>query len=263
MPFVKLDCGILDSSLWSEAADTRVAFLTLLAMARPDGLVEATAPGIARRAQLPLEAVRRALRKLEAPDPDSRSTAAEGRRIQRVDGGFLLINYAKYRAKDHTAAARKQRERDRRRQGVTRDARDGECDTVTVTQAEAETDTETDTETHTHAHRAADAAQLRDGDGNGARKGQRNGNGQRQTTEPRIVTYFRDHAADLDLVRKRRGDWAVTCPACATGNSPVHLLVKDGKALLRAHCGCATEDVLDALGLTLRDLYPQQSEKPA
>ena len=60
MTFVKLDCGILDSSLWVEAAEVRIVFITTLAMCGPDGLCRATAPGIARRANLPLPKVRHA-----------------------------------------------------------------------------------------------------------------------------------------------------------------------------------------------------------
>lgn len=97
MAFVKLDCGILDSTLWVESLETRITFITMLAMAKPDGIVEATAPGIARRANIPLEAVRSAIGKLEQPEEDSRSLQDEGRRIRRVDGGYLIVNYLSYR----------------------------------------------------------------------------------------------------------------------------------------------------------------------
>lgn len=137
MPFVKLDTGILDSTLWLSDPDVRVVFITMLAMAKPDGLVEATAPGIARRANLSIEATREAIKVLEAPDEDSRSLADEGRRIRRVDGGYQLTNYGKYRDKDHTAAERKRRERERKKQeagqGVTRDGCD---DTPDVTHSD-------------------------------------------------------------------------------------------------------------------------------
>jgi hypothetical protein len=38
-----------------------------------------------------------AIRVLESPDPNSRSPDWEGRRIERVDGGYKLLNYFKYR----------------------------------------------------------------------------------------------------------------------------------------------------------------------
>jgi hypothetical protein len=139
MAFVKLDCGILDSSLWSEDLSVRVVFLTMLAMSDANGLVAATAPGIAARARLSLDDTRAALDVLSSPDQDSRSLADEGRRIRRVDGGFFLVNYEQYRARDYTAAARKQRQRQR---DVTRDIVTVTRDIVTVTQAEAEAEAE-------------------------------------------------------------------------------------------------------------------------
>jgi hypothetical protein len=138
MPFVKLDAGILDSSLWAEAPEIRVVFITILAMTRPHGVCEATAPGIAHRANLPLRVVRTALSKLEAPDPDSRSTEGEGRRIVRSDGGYRVVNYTKYREKDHTCTERKRRQRQRSRRDTVTSRRD----TVTVTQGEGEAEAE-------------------------------------------------------------------------------------------------------------------------
>jgi hypothetical protein len=89
MPFVKLDAGILDSSLWAEAPETRVVFITILAMTRPHGVCEATAPGIAHRANLSLKVVRTALSKLEATDPDSRRlrTRDDGSSASTADTG--------------------------------------------------------------------------------------------------------------------------------------------------------------------------------
>jgi hypothetical protein len=106
MPFVKLDCGILDSSLWEEDSDTCKTFVTILAMCGPDGVCRATTPGIARRANLSKEIVAKAVAKLESPDKDSRSQEDEGRRIRRVDGGYYVVNYLKYRAFETPEAKR-------------------------------------------------------------------------------------------------------------------------------------------------------------
>jgi len=116
MPYVKLDTDTLNSSLWVSDYRTRITFLTMLMLARPDGMVAAKAPGIARAAVLPIEDVRKALEELESPDPDSRTEAEDGRRIKRVEGGFHIINYMKYREKDHSAAERMRRLRERRKQ---------------------------------------------------------------------------------------------------------------------------------------------------
>jgi len=109
---VKLDAGILDSTLWVEDAVTCKVFITMLAMCKANGMCESTAPGIARRANVSLEEARKAIETLEAPDPDSRSVEDDGRRVKRVDGGYLVVNYQKYRDKDHTNAERQRRFRD-------------------------------------------------------------------------------------------------------------------------------------------------------
>lgn len=140
MAFVKLDAGILDSTLWLEDAVTCKIFITMLAMCDQSGLCPATAPGIARRANVPLEEARRAIMILESPDTDSRSMDEDGRRVMRVDGGYQIINYVKFRNKDHTAAARKRRQREREQN--QRSTTESRRDNVTVTHAEAETKAE-------------------------------------------------------------------------------------------------------------------------
>ncbi len=113
MPFVKLDTGILDSSLWSEPAQTCKCWITLLAMADAEGFVRSTAPGIARRANLGLADTEKALEIFESPDSHSRTLNDEGRRIKRTDGGYQIVNYEKYRERDYTAAERQKRWREK------------------------------------------------------------------------------------------------------------------------------------------------------
>ena len=129
MAFVKLDTGILDSSLWVHR-DPRDVFVTALLMALPHelheptpaldvrsitptgfvippgwyGFIGASGPGIARRAGLEPEAGMLALEELASPDPESRSEAWEGRRLVRVNGGFVVLNFMSYRDKDNTGA---------------------------------------------------------------------------------------------------------------------------------------------------------------
>jgi len=120
MPFVKLDCKILDKSIWRESAETKVVWITLLAMADSDGLVEASIMGISDRARITLEETEKAIETFMAPDPYSTNPANDGRRIERVVGGFQVLNYEVYRQKDHTAAARMRKHREALRvTGVT------------------------------------------------------------------------------------------------------------------------------------------------
>lgn len=94
--YTKLFGTLVTSSIWSEDDKTRLVWITMLALSNRDGVVEAAVPGLARAANVSIEECRMALAKLESPDPDSRSTEHEGRRIERVDGGFLILNHAKY-----------------------------------------------------------------------------------------------------------------------------------------------------------------------
>jgi hypothetical protein len=61
------------------------------------------------------------------------------------------------------------------------------------------------------------------------------------------------------LEPKRSGDgWTCRCPAHHDRSPSLSIGIgEDGRALVNCHAGCATADVLAALGLTLRDLMPQ------
>jgi hypothetical protein len=95
--FTKLFASITDSSVWMEDSDTRIVWVTLLAMADANGYVGSSIPGIAARAHVSLDVTERALAKFQAPDKYSRSKAHEGRRIAEVDRGWKLLNYRSFR----------------------------------------------------------------------------------------------------------------------------------------------------------------------
>lgn len=69
----------------------------MLAIAERDGLVESSLPGLADLARVTLPECEEALKLLGEPDPYSRSTEFEGRRVKAVDSGWLILNYEKYR----------------------------------------------------------------------------------------------------------------------------------------------------------------------
>lgn len=96
--FTKLLSSITDSSIWMEDSDTRIVWVTLLAMANYRGHVAASIPGIAARARVPLEVAERAIERFQQPDKYSRSQEYEGRRIAREERGWLLLNHAKIKA---------------------------------------------------------------------------------------------------------------------------------------------------------------------
>lgn len=144
MGFVKLDTGILRSTIWFDK-DARDVFLTALLMAEPRefaepipqievqslkatgwvapagwyGFVPAASVGIISVAGISNEAGWAALERLGRCEADSRSQAFDGRRLIRIDGGYLVLNFMRYREKDHTAFLRMRKLRARKRDAVT------------------------------------------------------------------------------------------------------------------------------------------------
>jgi hypothetical protein len=140
MPFVKLDTGILESSLWMDRA-AREVFITALCMAEPRelehptaqieadnlnetgfvvppgwyGFVPAAGIGILRRALVGIDEGMTALKTLGAVDPHTRSPEFEGRRLVRVNGGFIILNFFRYRDRDYSAAERMRKLRARKK----------------------------------------------------------------------------------------------------------------------------------------------------
>lgn len=125
MAYTKLFNSIITSTIWTENDQTRIVWITMLALADKNGEVQGSIPGLARLAGVPVEACRKAIETFLSPDPDSRTKDDEGRRIEAIDGGWHLLNHAKYRAmasKDESksaAAIRQKRWRERqKRNGV-------------------------------------------------------------------------------------------------------------------------------------------------
>lgn len=110
MAYTKLDSGITESTIWQAPDATRLVWITMLARADQNGYVGASMPGLAGLARVTLEACIEAIRTLESPDTWSRTQAHEGRRIAPAEGGWVLLNHAKYREKQ-SADDRRERSR--------------------------------------------------------------------------------------------------------------------------------------------------------
>ena len=102
--YTPLFSSIVTSSIWQEDNATRLLWVTLLALADASGKIEGSIPGIANIANIPLEECKAALKKLESPDPYSRTKENEGRRIHEIDGGWQIYNYKKFRDKAKSRA---------------------------------------------------------------------------------------------------------------------------------------------------------------
>src|SRR5512138_220855 len=90
--------SLVDSSLWSEEYHVRLTFIALLALKGMDDIVHMTAYNIAQRAKMKESEVLKALKVLSSPDTKRiEPQPYEGRRIEKVEGGWLVLNGAHYR----------------------------------------------------------------------------------------------------------------------------------------------------------------------
>jgi hypothetical protein len=97
------------SSIWATTPATRCVWFWLLLNADPEGYVPGAIPGIAIAAHVSDDECRRAFALFLDPDPDSRNGDHEGKRLERVPGGFRILNFEYYRelAKSEAERARK------------------------------------------------------------------------------------------------------------------------------------------------------------
>lgn len=94
----------------------------MLALRDRNHVVEASIPGLADVARVTVEECRDAIQRFLSPDVDSRSPEHEGRRIEKTDCGWRILNGEKYRNKMNEDERReynriKQRETRARKKG--------------------------------------------------------------------------------------------------------------------------------------------------
>ncbi len=112
----KLFTKILDSSIWLAPDPQRLVWITLIAAMDRHGIAQfACAENLALRARVDLTATKAAILAFESPDPFDPTQEFDGRRIERIEGGWLILNAKKYADMVTAAvAAEKTRERVRR-----------------------------------------------------------------------------------------------------------------------------------------------------
>ena len=141
---MKIYGTILDSSIWSAEYPTRLVWLSLLAMADKNGQVQASTDGIARRANVSLDECEKAIKTLRSPDRRSKNKLYDGRRIRKIENGWLVLNYKRYRDmrtdSQVAEAEKKQRYRDRKRAGLV--GGHGGQSTASTGEGEAKADAE-------------------------------------------------------------------------------------------------------------------------
>lgn len=148
----KIFTKILDSSIWLETHPTRIVWFTFLAAMDENGFAQfASTANLAHRARVTLEECEVAVKCMESPDENSSDPDNEGRRIERVHGGWVVLNSTKYRDLVTRAVAQ---EKTRQRVARFRAAKKQAAGNVTgnagvtpanvsVTQSEAATATDT------------------------------------------------------------------------------------------------------------------------
>lgn len=96
--FALLWSGILDSSLWlEETKETRLLWVTMLALKDADGKIIMGVVGLEHRSKLTRDEVLEGLKRLSEPDPNDHSGVEEGRRIREIEGGWQIVNHDMYR----------------------------------------------------------------------------------------------------------------------------------------------------------------------
>lgn len=94
----KIFTKILDSSIWLETHPTRIVWFTFLAAMDEHGFAQfASIKNLAHRARVTDEESETAVKCLESPDHNSSDPDNDGRRIERVHGGWIVLNCEKYR----------------------------------------------------------------------------------------------------------------------------------------------------------------------
>lgn len=89
---------ILRSSIWiKESKETRLVWVTLLALKNHEGKIWSSVVGLADSAKVSVEECREALRIFLSPDPDDTSKVEDGRRIREMPGGWEIVNHDLYR----------------------------------------------------------------------------------------------------------------------------------------------------------------------
>lgn len=110
--------GIVDSSIWDEPDFVVKVFLTLLALKDADHIVRLNAYQLGKRSRKTELEVLDALKVLSAPDTRRLEPQPfDGRRIEAVEDGWLILNGEKYRS---MVSLEMKRARNRRSQAAFR-----------------------------------------------------------------------------------------------------------------------------------------------
>jgi hypothetical protein len=112
--YTKLFGDIVDSSIWREPPEYFKVWIALLVLCDPDGFVRGSIGWLSMKTGIPDLMCADAIKKFSEPEKESRTSDHEGRRIEILSDGFLVLNYLKYRdmlSTNPTAVATRERVR--------------------------------------------------------------------------------------------------------------------------------------------------------
>jgi hypothetical protein len=100
--YAKVFAQMYDGSLCTQGPwEALVTFQQFLVLADQDGVVDMTAEAISRRTTVPLEIIKKGIKTLVLPDPQSRTPTEDGRRLVPLSEGrswgWAVVNYKHYR----------------------------------------------------------------------------------------------------------------------------------------------------------------------
>lgn len=152
--YTPLFSSIIASTIWRESKETKILWITMLAMSDARGIVEASIPGLADMAKISLDECKASLALLMSSDEYSRTKDHDGRRIREIDGGWQLLNHEKFRDKARNRADYMRDYRSRNQNVTTCNQNVTNVTTCNqplppVTASSPQTQTHTHTQTHT------------------------------------------------------------------------------------------------------------------
>ena len=103
--------NITNTSVWcGEGAETKIALVTMYAMANKSGQVIASVQEIAKAARIPESEVAKAITRFCAPDRDNINSAnIDGRIIEEIPGGWQIIPSPRERRNTYQKALMRKR----------------------------------------------------------------------------------------------------------------------------------------------------------
>lgn len=160
---------------------TLVVFQQCIILSDELGILDMTPEAISRRTNIPLDIILHGLKELEKPDERSRSSKADGRRLERIDShrdwGWVVVNKVEYRK----LASRLEKQQNDRLRISEKRKKDKEIKDVAICRKQsrrvvnvAHTDTDTDTNTDTKTYTDLEKKELPNGNG-------------RKTSEPYLL----------------------------------------------------------------------------